>query len=1204
MQKRSQKWQFWVDRGGTFTDIIGRKPDGKLISKKLLSVDPERYEDAVLAGIIKCLAEYEADTQLNLVSALKVGTTVATNALLERKGAKVALLITKGFRDLLLIGDQTRPDIFAKNIKRTPPLYHGVYEIKERLDASGRVLADLDEKSVKNALKAAVDDGFQSCAVVLMHSFLNPIHEKKIAEWAKNLGFTQVSISSELVPLIKIVPRGHTCTVDAYLSPVLNTYKHMLSEGMEQVPIMFMQSNGGLIDADTFKGKDAILSGPAGGMVGAVKTAIQNGIQKIISFDMGGTSTDVGLYAGTYLRNFEPMIEGMKIHVPSLDIHTVAAGGGSILEFQQGRMQVGPHSAGASPGPTAYGKGGPLTITDCNVLLGRIQAKFFPQVFGSDGRQGLVTESVAEKFERLLVKMNGELELKHSVFELADKFLEIACQNMANAIRKISTGRGYDVSQFTLSSFGGAGGQHACRVAEHLGITSIFIHPLAGVLSALGIGLADLNKFSQKSVAKILCPDLLKDLKLIFTELRSENNRAIETCPSPPDDVHHIQLLYIKYQGSDTKIEVPFSLDEHVVKEGFTTKHNNYFGFVLDAPLVVESICLQSVGVYHESLQMNGLISETERSDSTTVRAYFNGNMKQVAAFREHNFPILKAIMGPAIIFSEHGTIVIEANWSAIKNQNGCFIIKKNIGEKGYRKIQTQAQSKVDPFYLEIFNNLFMAIAENMGAVLKKTASSVNIKEREDYSCAIFNQEGMLVSNAPHMPVHLGSMSESIKGLINKYISTLEPGQVFIHNSPYSGGTHLPDITVISPVFVKGENKPAFYVASRGHHADCGGISPGSMPSESVHIKEEGVLFDHIKIVDRHLFDEDKLIQILMNTEHPPRNIKQNIADIKAQIAANKKGESELLRATQDFGFDMVCAYMQHIQDNAEQLVREAVSKLADGSCTINMDQGIKISVSITVDKAEKKMRVDFSNSSLSGDHNFNAPFAVCKAAVLYVLRSLVEDRIPLNDGCLKPIEIVLPDDSVLNPSFPRAVVAGNVETSQVIVNALWGALGLLAGSAGTMNNLSFGNQSYQYYETIGGGSGAGGNFHGADAVQTHMTNSRMTDPEVLEHRFPVIVREFGVRNGSGGVGKWRGGNGTIRRLEFLESMQLNIISNNRIHKPFGLSGGGAGQNGSNYLLKRGKEKIELDSVQSTSVEAGDMIVIETPGGGAFGRFD
>ncbi|MFK7825210.1 MAG: hydantoinase B/oxoprolinase family protein [Oligoflexales bacterium] len=1067
MQNKPLKWQFWVDRGGTFTDIVGRSPNGKLISKKYLSTDPQRYEDAVLAGVLEFLEEHEEHSHINSVSVLKIGTTVATNALLERKGSKVALFITKGFKDLLFIGDQTRPNIFARNINRVDPLYQGVFEIDERLDASGRILTALNEVSAKKALRAAFEDGFRSCAVVLMHSYLNSVHENKIVAWAKEIGFQQVSSSSQLVPLIKIVPRGQTCVMDAYLSPVLTAYKNLLYKGLEQSPIMFMQSNGGLIEAEKFKGMDAILSGPAGGMVGAVKTALQNNIKKVISFDMGGTSTDVGLYDGTYLRNFEPTIEGMKLRVPSLDIHTIAAGGGSLLSFYQGRLQVGPESAGALPGPAAYGKGGPLTITDCNVLLGRIQANFFPKVFGSDGNQALDTSNVTAKFKQLLTKIEHDLRVKNSTYELADLYLEIACQKMANAIRKISTGRGYDISQFTLSSFGGAGGQHACRVASHLGINTIFIHPLAGVLSALGIGIADLNYFSQRSVAKCLNPDILVTIELLFKELEIENDLTIAASPAPPEQVLHKRLLYLRYEGSDTKIEIPFTLEIKKLREDFSAKHEQYFGFMLDTTLFVESICLQSQGVYDNPISLVSQKSDSKLHETTKVKAYFDGKMRKIDAYDEHNFPFSLQISGPTIIFSEHGTIVVEENWSITKNKKGCFILTKKAQNKVYK--QTQKHKNSDPFYLEIFNNLFMSMAENMGEVLKNTASSVNIKEREDYSCAIFDEDGLLVSNAPHMPVHLGSMSESVKSLIAQHESTMAPGQVYIHNSPYSGGTHLPDMTVVSPIFVNKHERPTYYVASRGHHADCGGISPGSMPALSTHISEEGVFLDHLKIVDNNIFNEILLRKTMMENKYPPRNMEQNIADIKAQIAANKRGESEIFQAINGFGVDMLSSYMQHIQDNAEELVREVITEIKDAKCVIDMDQGIKISVNLKVDRLAKSMIVDFSESSVSGEHNFNAPYAVCKAAVLYVLRSLVDQKIPLNDGCLKPIKIILPPGSVLNPIFPRAVVAGNVETSQAIVNALWGALGQLAGSAGTMNNLSFGDHEFQYYETIGG---------------------------------------------------------------------------------------------------------------------------------------
>ncbi|MGH6948209.1 MAG: hydantoinase B/oxoprolinase family protein [Kiloniellales bacterium] len=1198
-------WQFWIDRGGTFTDLVGRRPDGSLVSHKLLSENPGLYDDAAVHGIRELLdLEPGEIVPAAEIDAVKMGTTVATNALLERKGDRTLLLITKGLRDALRIAYQNRPAIFARRIELPELLYEEVAEVEERVTAEGEVLAPLDLESAERALTAAYERGIRAVAIVFLHGYRFTEHERKVAGAARRIGFTQVSASHEVTPLMKLVSRGDTTVVDAYLSPILRRYVDRVAGELGDVRLLFMQSNGGLTDARRFQGKDSILSGPAGGIVGAVRTSAMAGFEKIITFDMGGTSTDVAHYDGAYERTLETQVAGVRMRAPMMQIHTVAAGGGSILQFDGARFRVGPASAGANPGPACYRRGGPLAVTDANLLVGRIQPGFFPKVFGPKGDQPLDGAVVREKFAALAEEIARATGERRAPEEVAEGFRRIAVENMANAIKKISTQRGYDVTGYTLCCFGGAGGQHACEIADSLGMKRIFLHPLAGVLSAYGMGLADLRALRERAVELLLEEKALPDLAKELDALADEASKELEEQGIARKQVELLRRVLLRYQGTDSSMTVDFG-DVAALTRGFEEAHRQRYGFVMEGrPLIAEAVAVEAVGVTGrvEDPELTFEKRTTALEPAARAETYMAGKWAETPVYTRDLLRPGDRLDGPAVIIEPTSTTVVDPGWQAELTERDHLVLTR---VKALPK-RVAVGTEVDPVMLEIFNNLFMSIAEQMGSTLENTAYSVNIKERLDFSCALFDREGNLIANAPHMPVHLGSMSDSIRTVIRERKGTIRPGDVFVLNAPYNGGTHLPDITVITPVFDEKRTEILFYVASRGHHADVGGITPGSMPPDSRTVEEEGVLIDNFVLVERGRFREKELRDLLASGRYPVRNADQNVADLKAQIAANEKGVQELHKMVAHFGLDVVRAYMGHVQDNAEEQVRRVLDVLKDGSFAYELDgegeaEGAKIAVAISIDKEARRARIDFTGTSAQLPNNFNAPSSVCRAAVLYVFRTLVDDDIPMNEGCLKPLDVAIPDGSMLKPEYPAAVVAGNVETSQVITDTLYGALGVMAGAQGTMNNFTYGNARYQYYETICGGSGAGPGFDGTDAVHTHMTNSRLTDPEVLEWRFPVLVEDFRIRRGSGGKGKHSGGDGAVRRIRFREPMTAAILSCHRKVPPFGLEGGEPGALGRNWVERTDGSRVELPGTGKIEMQAGDVFVIETPGGGGFG---
>ncbi len=1201
------KWQFWIDRGGTFTDVVARRPDGGIVTLKLLSEHPERYRDAAIHGIRELLGlDAGAEIPASAIEAVKMGTTVATNALLERKGEPTLLVITQGFRDALRIGYQNRPRIFDRHIRLPELLYERVIEARERMSAQGAVLAALELGPLRDELAAAYRDGIRSAAIVFMHAYRYPEHERQVAALAREIGFTQVSASHAVSPLMKLVGRGDTTVVDAYLSPILRRYVDRVAGELGPEPtrprLYFMQSNGGLTDAARFQGKDSILSGPAGGVVGMVRTAAMAGFTEVIGFDMGGTSTDVSHFAGEYERVFETQVAGVRMRAPMMQIHTVAAGGGSILHFDGARFRVGPDSAGAVPGPACYRRGGPLTVTDCNVILGRIQSDFFPKLFGATGAMPIDAAATREGFAELARRIGAAAGEQRSPHAIAEGFLRIAVANMANAIKKISIERGYDVTRYVLACFGGAGGQHACAVADALGVTRIFIHPLAGVLSAYGMGLADLRAIRELAVEQRLTDAVVEALEASFRTLTADATEQISGQHIPMRRIRAVRKLHLKYDGADSTLIVDFGPTAQIL-EAFERAHRLQFGFVAPGkPLVVEAISVEAIG---STQDVEDRISDAEPRAApppalASVAMYSAGEERMTPVFDRSALRPHDKIAGPAIIIDPNATTIVEPDWQAEITVRDHLVLSRVKAPTRTPAVGTA----VDPVMLEIFNNLFMSIAEQMGAVLEKTSYSVNIKERLDFSCALFDGEGRLIANAPHMPVHLGSMGDSVRAVIRARGAQIRPGNVYVLNAPYNGGTHLPDLTVITPVFGEPQSAPIFWVASRGHHADIGGITPGSMPPNSTTVEEEGVLIDNFLLVERGRLRERELTALLLSGRYPSRNVAQNIGDLKAQIAANAKGVLELRRIADQFGLSVVLAYMQHVQDNAEECVRRVLGDLRGGEFVYAMDEGCAIHVKVSIDRASRSAVVDFTGTSVQQPNNFNAPSAVCRAAVLYVFRTLLGDEIPMNEGCMKPIELVIPEGSMLNPRYPAAVVAGNVETSQCITDCLYGALGVMAAAQGTMNNFTFGNATYQYYETIAGGSGAGPDFDGADAVQTHMTNSRLTDPEVLEWRFPVRLDEFAIRRGSGGAGRHHGGDGAVRRLRFLQQMTAGILSNHRRIAPFGLDGGEPGALGRNWIERADGTRVELSGTAQAEMQAGDAFVIETPGGGGYGAPD
>jgi 5-oxoprolinase (ATP-hydrolysing) len=1208
--KGAPRWQFWVDRGGTFTDVVGCAPGGELRTLKLLSENPAQYRDAAVEGIRRMLGLAVGEViSPALVESVRMGTTVATNALLERQGERTVLVITRGFRDALRIGNQSRPRLFDRRIVLPELMYERVIEADERVGSRGEIIAALDEAALADELRAAYGEGIRACAIVFLHGFRHTAHERAAEELALAAGFTQVSVSHRVSALMKLVPRGDTTVVDAYLSPVLRRYVDGVAREMPGVRLLFMQSSGGLTEASHFQGKDAILSGPAGGIVGMALSARAAGHDRVIGFDMGGTSTDVSHYAGEYERAFETEVAGVRVRAPMMNIHTIAAGGGSIIRFDGARLRVGPGSAGANPGPASYRRGGPATITDANVLLGRIQPRFFPAVFGPRANLPLDAGAALLKFAELADLVTAGVGTVAGAEEIAAGSLRIAVGSMANAVKRISVARGYDVTRYTLQCFGGAGGQHACLVADALGMGRIFCHPLAGVLSAYGLGLADQIVMRDCSLECDLSDEGVTAARALAVQLQAEAALELQRQGVAADAIRAVRRVRVRYAGTDTALpcELPQTGSPAdaaaAIRAEFERAYRQRFAFLTPhVGMVLEAVSLECIAAGQPSVpeDRNELAPPYAPEARAAVRMYClddeQSGWRTANLYLRDSFAAGACVDGPAIIVERNATTVVEPGWRAQTTAEGNLELRRIHGLIAARN----AGPRVDPVLLEIFNNLFMNIAEQMGLRLQNTAHSVNIKERLDFSCAVFDGEGALIANAPHMPVHLGSMSESIRSVMQRN-TPMRRGDVYVLNDPYHGGTHLPDVTVVTPVFLDLE-QPSFFVASRGHHADIGGITPGSMPPFSTDIGEEGVLIDNFKLVEDGEFREQGLLELLRGSSHPARNPAQNIADLRAQIAANEKGVQELEDIVEQYGRDTVMAYMRHVQDNAEECVRRVITALRDGCFTLTLDNGAQIRVDVRVDRERRCARIDFSGTSAQLADNFNAPRAITVAAVLYVFRTLVDDEIPLNAGCLKPLQIIVPQGCMLNPVAPAAVVAGNVETSTCVTNALFGALGIMAASQCTMNNFTFGNARHQYYETIAGGSGAGPGFAGTSVVQTHMTNSRLTDPEVLEFRFPVRVESFEIREGSGGCGRWPGGNGGVRRIRFLTPMTAAILSNGRKEGAFGMAGGGAGAPGQNHIERNGGQREMLGAVGQAEMAADDVFVITTPGGGGYGN--
>ena len=1197
--KLQDKWQFWIDRGGTFTDIVAKTPENRLLTRKLLSENPEAYEDAALHGIREFLGLSNEDTiPADLVSAVKMGTTVATNALLEKKGDDTVLAITQGFKDIIEIGYQARPKTFELNIKKPDLLYSEVFEVAERLFENGAVDVQLNLESTRASLQNSFDKGYRSIAIVLMHAFKFPEHEIEVMKLAQDIGFEQISASHEVSPLTKIVSRGQTTIVDAYLTPILRRYVDRIAAAMGNTTqpgqLLFMQSSGGLVDAKKFRGRDAILSGPAGGIVGAVHTAKLAGFDKIIGFDMGGTSTDVSHYAGEFEKVYETEVAGVQMRVPMMYIHTVAAGGGSLLRYEDKRFQVGPESAGANPGPVSYRRGGNLAVTDINVALGKIQPDFFPHIFGPNQDKPLDMDAALEAFQIIA----EEVADGRTAEDVAEGFLEIAVEHMAQAIKKISVARGYDLETYAMNCFGGAGGQHACLVAEKLGISTIFLHPLSGVLSAYGMGLADISTERQNVIELNINSPELDILGVKISELKALNQQDLFDQGLKERQITHNASALIRYKGTDTtiKVRIDSPLD---MRAEFEISHNRQFGFIApEKEIILETVTVESFGGRDEHVENS---DNTKALDAPKIEAmrriYSEGFWLDAPVYSVDKLSYGHTIYGPAIITEPTGTVIIEKNWVGRLNEYRHLILelkKSNVST-------VNSMTEYDPVRLEIFNNLFMSVAEQMGLVLRNTSQSVNVKERLDFSCAVFDPEGNLIANAPHVPVHLGSMDATVKVIIDGGLS-INPGDVFVQNNPYNGGSHLPDITVISPVFDEDNKQILFFLASRAHHEDVGGIAPGSMSPLARTIYQEGVVLDGLKLVDKGVFQTKNIRAAFSSGQYPARNIDQNIADLMAQTAANAAGAAELRKIVDQYGLATVHAYMGFIQDSAEEAVRSVITTLEDASYEYEIDSGAVIKLKISIDKTSRSAVLNFMGTSKQQPTNFNAPGAITRAAVLYVFRCLVDKDIPLNAGCMKPLEIIVPEGSMLNPEFPAAVVAGNVETSQAVTNTLFAALGALGTSQGTMNNLTFGNEKYQYYETICSGSPAGPGFNGVAAVHTHMTNTRLTDPEIMEQRYPVMLEEFVIDRNSGGLGEWNAGDGITRRIKFLDKMECSILSDHRRIAPMGVNGGQDGRVGRNSITRKSGKVEDLGGCGQTDVEKGDSVTIQSPTGGGFGK--
>ncbi len=1190
------KWDFWIDRGGTFTDIVARTPEGVLKPHKLLSENPDAYRDAALQGI-RDLMGIGKDMRIpaETIATVKMGTTVATNALLERKGDRVLLLTNEGFADALEIGHQARPRLFDRAIVKPQLLYECVAEVPGRFLNDGTEEVAFDEQAARAALQVAYDDGIRSVAIVFMHAYRYSAHEQTAASIAKGIGFTQISASHDVSSLIKFVGRGDTTVVDAYLSPILRRYVEQVSSELDLeksgLKLMFMMSSGGLTEAGMFQGRDAILSGPAGGIVGAVETSRMAGFDRIIGFDMGGTSTDVAHYAGAFEKDFDTEVAGVRMRAPMMKIHTVAAGGGSLLTYDGARFRVGPESAGANPGPSSYRRGGTIAVTDANVVLGKLQARYFPAVFGPDQ-----TEKLDEVAPRAQFAMIAEASGSASVEDVAEGFLKIAVENMANAVKKISVQRGYDITRYALTCFGGAGGQHACAVADVLGMKTVLIHPFAGILSAYGMGLADIKAARQRSINRTLDRACENALTEAFDAMEADARAELARQDVTGDAVAIQPLVHLKYAGTDSTIDVPLA-DAATMRDAFERIHREQFGFTMpDAAIVVDLVELEATGggVRQADMAQYAFLPTARTGEQTQF--YSGGAWREAKVYRRGELARGTIVSGPALIIEDIGTIVVEPTWEARVDDDLLLVLRKVATATQQQKIATAS----DPVMLEVFNNLFMSIAEQMGVRLQKTARSTNIKERLDFSCALFDGDAALIANAPHTPVHLGSMDRSVSSVMTAH-PTMKRGDVFVTNAPYNGGTHLPDITVVTPVFIGDADAPTFFVASRGHHADVGGIAPGSMTPLATTIEEEGVVLDNLKLVEDGRFLDTDIRACLNGGPYPCRNTEQNVADLKAQIAANEKGVAELQRMVGSFGLDVVLGYMGHVRDYAEECVRRVISTLSDGAAEVAFDQGCKIVVRLTIDSETRSATLDFTGTSPQQADNFNAPEPVTRAAVLYAFRCMVDDDIPMNAGCMRPLNIILPEGSMLTPQYPAAVVAGNVEVSQAVTDCLFAALDAIAGAQGTMNNFNFGNDQYQYYETIGGGAGAGPGFDGAHAVHTHMTNTRLTDPEILEQRYPVVLDTFAIRRGTGGKGKWTGGDGLVRKVRFLEPMDVSFLCGRRTVPPRGLNGGADGAVGHNRLVGADGTATDIAGRVQLTCKAGEAVIIETPSGGGYG---
>jgi len=1180
-----------------------------------------------------------------------MGTTVATNALLEREGEPTALLVTKGFKDVLRIGNQSRPKIFDLRMEKTKMLYDHVIEVDERIrvvnpkfetvDSKGyevgktqelvEVISSPNVEHLKQQLEEVKKKGIKSLAVALMHSYTYDKHEKIVGQVANEMGFTDVSLSSDVMSMFRIVPRGQTTCVDAYLTPLIKEYIAKFSKGFDKdfsknVLVSFMKSDGGLCPVGTFNGSSSILSGPAGGVVGYAKTAFdENDPVPVIGFDMGGTSTDVSRFAGNYEQVYETVTAGVPVLAPQLDINTVAAGGGSCLTFEHGMFQVGPRSEGAEPGPACYRKGGGLTITDANLMLGRLIPDYFPKIFGKNEDQPLDLEATTQKFEEMTMKINQHYKennakgidgkIKQLTKEqVARGFIEVANEAMVRPINEITAARGFDPSKHSLACFGGAGGQHACAIARKLGMSTVHVHRFAGILSAFGLGLADVVDEQQEACAVEFSEGSMEYLDARIDALSKIATNNLKASGFDEQYILCEPYLDLRYEGTDTVIRTLKPFDGDYAKE-FEKEYKREYGFIVpDRKLRVDNIRVRMIGTT-ENIKRNKIESCTSSPSPMDYKDIFmEDKFVHSPVFNMSHLKAGQQIPGPSVIIDQTSTILVLPDCTAKITDFGDIII--DVEKRKKRAIGTE----LDSIQLSLFSNRFMSIAEQMGKTLQRTSISTNIKERLDFSCALFGADGGLVANAPHLPVHLGAMQDAVSWQVNNLGSDWNEGEVIVTNHPGAGGSHLPDITVVTPVFKSG--KPVFYVASRGHHADIGGISPGSMPPFSTSLVEEGACIKSFKLVKNGVFDEEGITKILNSPSLVPRkkneapcvgtrNLKDNLSDLKAQIAANQRGISLLSDLINEYTLDVVQSYMFHVRDNAEQAVRQM---LIDFSVRMGLaevdsvyardflDDGSPINLKITIDRNKGSAHFDFTGTGHELIGNLNAPRSVTTSAVIYSLRCLVQDEIPLNQGCLVPIEITVPDKTLLKPSDTAAVVGGNVLTSQRVTDVILQAFNAAACSQGCMNNLTFGDENMGYYETIAGGGGAGPTWNGESGVHSHMTNTRITDAEILEREYPIFLKQFSLRANSGGDGKWQGGDGVVRELQFLKPLEVGIISERRSLAPRGICGGEAGERGLNLWYQSNGRVVNIGGKNSILVQPGDSLRILTPGGGGYGK--